>query len=226
MKRVLIVAAHPDDEVLGCGGTVARLSSQGIECHLLIVTDGSSSQYRDSNCLQEIIEAKKLETKNSSNLLGFKSIYYGNLPDMRLDTTPHIYINQVIEKVINELKPDTVFTHFWGDVNLDHQNVFKSTLVAVRPVMGQTVREIYCYRVPSSTEWTPNKVDTMYMPNFYVDITDFAEEKYNAFACYSTELRDYPHPRSIQYLRETDKATGLKVGMFMAEEFVLLRKLI
>ena len=225
MKKVLVIAAHPDDEVLGVGGTVAKLTAQGVECHLLIVTDGSSSQYRDSDHLHEIIEAKKLETKGCACLLGFKTVHYGELPDMKLDKTPHIAINQVIEKVIDEIQPDTVFTHFWGDVNRDHQEVYKSTLVAVRPVMGQVVKELYCYRVPSSTEWTPNKADTMFMPNYFVDIEKFAEQKYKAFACYSTELREYPHPRSVQYLRETDKAAGLRVGLLAAEELVLLRKL-
>lgn len=225
MKKVLVIAAHPDDEVLGVGGTIAKLSAEGVECHLLIVTDGSSSQYRDSNHLHEIIESKKLETKGCADLLGFKTIRYGELPDMKLDKTPHIVINQVIEKFIDELQPDTVFTHFWGDVNRDHQEVFKSTLVAVRPVMGQVVKELYCYRVPSSTEWTPNKADTMFMPNDFVDIEKYAEQKYKAFACYTTELRDYPHPRSVQYLRETDKAAGLRVGLLAAEEFVLMRKI-
>lgn len=225
MKKVLVIAAHPDDEVLGAGGTVAKLSEKSVECHLLIVTDGSSSQYRDSAHLQEIIEAKKLETKNCADFLGFKSIKYGELPDMKLDMTPHVVINQVIERAIDEIEPDTVFTHFWGDVNRDHQEVYKSTLVAVRPVMGQLVKNLYCYRVPSSTEWTPNKADTMFMPNVFVDIADFAERKYKAFSCYSTELRDYPHPRSVRYLREADKVAGLRVGMLAAEEFVLLRKL-
>lgn len=225
MKKVLVIAAHPDDEVMGLGGTIAKLSAQGVECHLLIVTDGSSSQYRGSDNLGEIIEAKKIETKNCADTLGFRSIHYGELPDMKLDTTPHIAINQVIEKVINKVQPDTVFTHFWGDVNRDHQEVYKSTLVAVRPVMGQVVKELYCYRVPSSTEWTPNKADTMFMPNYFVNIEKYAEQKYKAFACYSTELREYPHPRSVQYLRETDKAVGIRIGLFAAEEFVLLRKL-
>lgn len=225
MKKVLIIAAHPDDEVLGVGGTVAKLSAKGIECHLLIVTDGSSSQYRGSDKLEEIIASKKRETQNCADILGFKSIHYGGLPDMKLDAVPHVEINQVIEKVIDELQPDTVFTHFWGDVNMDHQNVYKSTLVAVRPVLGQVVKELYCYRVPSSTEWTPNKEDTMFMPNYFVDIHQYAEQKYKAFACYATELREYPHPRSVQYLRETDKAAGLRVGLLAAEEFVLLRKL-
>lgn len=225
MKKALVIAAHPDDEVMGLGGTIAKLSSQGVEFHLLIVTDGSSSQYRDSDRLNAIIEAKKRETKNCADLLGFKSIHYGNLPDMRLDVTPHVEINRVIENIIDALQPDAVFTHFWGDVNLDHQNVFRSTLVAVRPVPGQVVRELYCYRTPSSTEWMPNKPDTMFRPNYFVDIEQFAEQKYSAFACYETELREYPHPRSVQSLREIDRATGVEVGLPSAEAFVMLRKL-
>lgn len=226
MKKVLVIAAHPDDEVLGMGGSIAKLVKEDNIVDVLIVTDGSSSQYRDSDHLAEIIEAKKTETRNCADVLGVRDIYYGELPDMKLDTIPHIRINQVIEDVIDKVQPDTVFTHFWGDVNCDHQNVYKSTLVAVRPVMGQVVKELYCYRVPSSTEWTPNKTDTMFLPNVFVDIEQFAEKKYQAFACYSTELRDYPHPRSVQYLRESDKAAGLKVGLLAAEEFVLLRKLV
>lgn len=226
MKKILVIAAHPDDEVLGMGGTIAKLVKEGKVVDVLIVTDGSSSQYRDSGQLAEIIEAKKKETRNCANMLGVRDIYYGGLPDMKLDCTPHIDINQAIEKVIDKVQPDTVFTHFWGDVNMDHQNVYKSTLVTVRPVLGQVVRNLYCYRVPSSTEWTPNKDDTMFMPNYFVDIEQYAEQKYKAFACYSTELRDYPHPRSVQYLRESDKAAGLRVGMLAAEEFVMLRKLV
>lgn len=225
MKKVLVIAAHPDDEVLGMGGTIAKLVKDGNTVDILIVTDGSSSQYRDSDHLAEIIEAKKKETRNCADILGVRDIYYGELPDMKLDTTPHIRINQIIEDVIDKVQPDIVFTHFWGDVNRDHQEVYKSTLVTVRPVMGQVVKELYCYRVPSSTEWTPNKADTMFMPNYFVNIEQFAEQKYKAFACYSKELRDYPHPRSVQYLRENDKVVGLRVGMLAAEEFVMLRKL-
>ena len=226
MNRILVIAAHPDDEVLGMGGTIAKLTAEGKEVNLLIVTDGSSSQYRDVDNLAEIIAAKKLETKRCADVLGIKDIFYGGLPDMKLDATPHIEINQAIEQVIDKVQPHTVFTHFWGDVNSDHQNVFKSTLVAVRPVVGQSVRELYCYRVPSSTEWTPNKDDTMFMPNVFVDITEWAERKYEAFSKYVTELRDYPHPRSIQHLREIDKVAGLRVGVLTAEEFVLLRQLV
>lgn len=224
MSKILVIAAHPDDEVLGMGGTIAKLTQAGNEVYVLIVTDGSSSQYRDSDELSKIIEDKKLETKACADVLGVKKVFYGELPDMKLDCTPHIAINQVIEKTIDEVQPQFVYTHFWGDVNMDHQCVYKSTLVAVRPVMGQVVKELYCYRVPSSTEWTPCKADTMYMPNVFVDIEKESEIKYEAFSKYTTELREYPHPRSIRYLRESDKTVGLRVGLFCAEEFVLLRK--
>lgn len=225
MKKILVIAAHPDDEVLGMGGTIAKLTKAGNEVNVLIVTDGSSSQYRNAEDLQRIIENKKKETLACAEKLGVKHVYYGEQPDMKLDCTPHININKVIEQLVDELKPEIVFTHFWGDVNVDHQNVYKSTLVAVRPVMGQVVKDLYCYRVPSSTEWTPCKADTMFMPNVFVDISDNAELKYAAFAEYSTEIRDYPHPRSIKHLRELDVARGLEVGQGPTETFVLLRKL-
>lgn len=225
MHKVLVIAAHPDDEVLGAGGTIARLSSEGKIVDVLIVTDGSSSQYSDSDNLDEIINRKKRETRECADLLGVRNIYYGGLPDMKLDAVSHIDINKVIEKIIEEVRPDTVFTHFWGDVNVDHQNVYKSTLVAVRPLMNQIVKRLYCYRVPSSTEWTPSKPDTMFVPNVFVDISGFEETKYKAFSCYCTEMRDYPHPRSIRYLRETDIAAGLQVGISSAELFMLLREI-
>lgn len=226
MKKILVVAAHPDDEVLGMGGTIAKLTRAGNEVYVLIVTDGSSSQYRDSDELYRIIEDKKEETLACAKILGVKEVMYGEQPDMKLDTIPHININHVIERAVNNVQPDIVYTHFWGDVNNDHQQVYKSTLVAVRPVLGQVVKELYCYRVPSSTEWTPCKVDTMFMPNVFVDIANEANQKYSAFAEYSTELRDYPHPRSVQHLKELDIARGLEVGQGPTETFVLLRKLV
>lgn len=225
MERVLVIVAHPDDEVLGMGGTIAKLTKNGSEVHLLIVTDGSSSQYRDSVNLKQIIENKKNETNSAAKALGIKSVIYGGLPDMKLDVTPHTDINQVIEDAIDAIKPDVVFTHFWGDVNKDHQAVYESTLVATRPQAGQVVKELYCYSVPSSTEWNPCKADSMFMPNVYVEIENYKEQKYKAIAAYATELRDYPHPRSVQHLKELDVVVGLQVGLKATESFVCLRKI-
>lgn len=226
MKRILVIAAHPDDEVLGMGGTIAKYATQGSEIALLIVTDGSTSQYKDNPNLKDIIIEKKLETQNCADLLGIKKIYYGNLPDMKLDTVPHVEVNEVIGKVILDFSPTAVFTHFSGDVNKDHQCVYKSTLVACRPTPEQCVEKLFLYSVPSSTEWNLQASHTTFFPNWYENIEgDFADIKYKAMNCYKEELREYPHPRSIEYLQNADKAEGNRVGMKIAESFMLVRNL-
>jgi len=142
--KVLVVAAHPDDEVYGMGGTIAKLSSEGHEVHVLIVTDGSATQYKNHPDLDQIIANKKTEIKKANRVLGTKKVHFGNLPDMRLDSIDHVEINKVIEEAVNNIKPKVVYTHFYGDVNLDHQRVYESTLVACRPAPNQAVKEILC----------------------------------------------------------------------------------
>ena len=224
MDKVLVIAAHPDDEVLGAGGTIAKYVSEGAEVRVLIVTDGSTSQYRDDPKLLEILEGKKKETQNAMDILGVSQVLYGGMPDMKLDMTEHILVNQSIERVMDEYQPNIVFTHYHGDVNKDHQCVSQSTLVACRPVADQCVRELYAYYVPSSTDWNVQNHVNTFMPNVYVDISgECAEKKYRAMECYATELRDYPHPRSIEALRIMDQACGVHVGMRAAECFVCYR---
>ena len=221
--KVLIIAAHPDDEVLGVGGTISKYAANGAEIKLLIVTDGSTAQYSDSNDVSAIINQKKDETKRAARILGISDIIYGNLPDMKLDTIAHIEINRVIENVISSFCPNIVFTHSGVDVNLDHCCVYRSTLVACRPVAGQCVKELYSYYVPSSTDWNVQNKNT-FEPNVFVDITGSPSKlKYDAMACYSTEIRNYPHPRSIDALKILDKANGIHVGVECAESFVLHR---
>ena len=226
MKRILVIAAHPDDEVLGMGGTIAKYAARGDEIAVLIVTDGSTSQYRNDSKLKEIIRTKKVETEKCADVLGVKHIFYGELPDMKLDVTPHIDINRVIENTIDDFRPTMVFTHFSGDVNMDHRRVYESTLVACRPVTEQCVKQLFMYSVPSSTEWNAQTTTNVFFPNWYEDINgEYAEKKYKAMECYKTELREYPHPRSIQYLRTADAAEGNRVGLFAAESFILLRSI-
>lgn len=223
-KKVLVIVAHPDDEILGMGGTIAKYVASGNEVALLIVTDGSTSQYKDDPRLNEIIEGKKIETQNAAHILGISRIYYGGQPDMRLDMTAHTEVNAAIEKVIDDFEPDIVYTHFEGDVNRDHQCVYQSTLVACRPVPNQKVKELYSFSVPSSTEWNVQTRQATFTPTVYVDIDgEFSKKKYEAMACYKTELRDYPHPRSIETLTILDKATGLQVGLKCAESFIAHR---
>lgn len=223
--KILIISAHPDDEVYGMGGTIAKLAKRGHEVHVLIVTDGSSAQYRNNPNLKGIIDAKKKETYKANEILGTTEVHFGELPDMRLDSIDHIEINQIIENIIFRVKPEVVYTHFYGDVNLDHRRVYESTLVACRPTMTQSVKEIYCYRVPSSTEWSPQISTSIFMPNIIVDISDVLEHKYKAISAYETEVREYPHPRSVEHVRKLDTVSGLKCGKGPSEELMLLRKL-
>ncbi len=223
--KILVIAAHPDDEVYGMGGTIAKLSEAGDEVHVLIVTDGCTAQYRKRPPPgRRSWQQKQEEARRANALLGVKAVHFGTLPDMRLDTVPHVEVNQLIEDTVDAVAPEVAYTHFFGDVNLDHQMVYRSTLVAVRPVPGQTVRELYCYRVPSSTEWNPQLAHTAFLPNVMVDITDYAALKEAALLAYQTEARAYPHPRSAQYVRETDRSCGLQWGMGSSEAFMLLRK--
>lgn len=226
MKKALIVVAHPDDEVLGMGGTIAKLTEKGVEIHLLIVTDGSSSQYRNAEDLNAIINAKKDETQRCCDILGVKSITYGDLPDMKLDTVPHIEINAVIEKSIRLLQPDAVFTHFFGDLNLDHRLVFNSVMVACRPLAEQCVKNIYCFEVPSATDWNAVSSQTVFVPNLFVNIGDYLKTKLQAMLCYQTELRVFPHPRSLEYINKVSEADGIKVGLAAVERFLLIRQLV
>ncbi len=223
--RVLVIAAHPDDEVYGMGGTIAKLAVQGHEVHVLIVSEGCTAQYAGREDLSAIVEQKHTEAIVANAALGVKQVHFGTFPDMRLDTVPHVELNRLIEDTVDQVQPETVFTHFYGDVNLDHQMVYRSTLVAVRPTAGQCVKEVYCYYVPSSTEWSPQLAQTAFLTNMMVDITGFEERKERALLAYQTEIRQYPHPRSAQYVRETDRARGLQWGLGSSEGFMLLRKI-
>ena len=224
--KVLVIAAHPDDEVYGMGGSIAKLAGQGHEVHVLIVTDGCTAEYANHQNLEQILAKKRQEALSANRLLGVAKVHFGDLPDMRLDTVAHVDVNRVIESTIDEVQPEVVYTHFYGDVNLDHQKVYASTLVAVRPVPGQCVRELYCYRVPSSTEWAPQLPQTTFMPNTMVDISGYEDAKERAILAYQTEIRAYPHPRSVQYVRENDRVNGLQWGQGSSEMFLMLRKVL
>ena len=220
--KVLVIAAHPDDEVLGVGGTIAKLSSEGNEVYVHIVTDGSSTQYAgDETKLKE----KQNEALKANEILGVKKVYFGNLPDMKLDIIPHIEINKELERVISEVKPEMIFTHHGGDVNKDHKLIFEATLVAARPVKGSIIKELYTYETASSTEWGDTSSKDYFIPNTFYDISNFIDIKCKALEEYKTEIRDYPHPRSIQAIKNYANFKGNKVGYDFGEAFRLVRKL-
>lgn len=220
MSRVLVFAAHPDDEILGMGGTIAVHADRGDEIRVVVVTDGSSTQYPGD---AEIRLRKKEEALQAAAELGVSDYVHLDLPDMRLDTLPHVEVNRVVEQHVVEVEPEIVYTPH-PDVNLDHRALFDSVAVATRPTPGQPVGRVLTYAPTSSTEWTPAPLN-WFVPNWFVDISTTIERKLAAFARYETERRDYPHPRSERAIRAAAEHYGASCGCEHAEPFVLVRAL-
>jgi len=218
--NVLVFAAHPDDEVLGMGGTIALHADRGDAVHVVCLTDGSSTQYPGDVALRE---QKNGEAQAAAEILGVAEYAHLDLPDMRLDTLAHVEVNRVVEEHVAEFVPDLVYTA-QPDVNRDHRALFDSVAVATRPVPGQRVRRVLTYAPTSSTEWTPAPTN-WFVPNWFVDVSETFARKLTAFACFETEQRPYPHPRSAQALEAHARFFGASVGCDLAEPFVLVRSL-
>lgn len=220
MTKVLVLAAHPDDEVLGMGATIALHTSRGDDVRVVVVTDGSSTQYPGDAATRA---RKEQEALRAAAELGVEDYVHLDLPDMRLDTVAHVELNGVVEEHVRGHEPEVVYT-VQPDVNLDHRMLFDAVAVATRPTPGHPVRRLLTYAPTSSTEWTPAAVN-WFVPNWYVDVTETLERKVAAFAHYETERRDYPHPRSERALRAAASFHGSSCGCEYAEPFVLVRGL-
>lgn len=220
-QRVLVFAAHPDDEVLGMGGTIAvHATVRGDLVRIVCVTDGSSTQYPDDAAKRA---QKEEEARSAAAELGADDYLHLDLPDMRLDTLAHVEVNRVVEEHVRSFAPQVVYTP-QPDVNYDHRALFDSVAVATRPVPGQPVRRVLTYAPSSSTEWTPAAVN-WFVPNWFVDVTETLERKLAAFRHYETEQRPYPHPRSERAIRAAAEFYGASSGCEYAEPFVLVRGL-
>lgn len=220
MTKVLVLAAHPDDEVLGMGATIALHTSRGDDVRVVVVTDGSSTQYPGDAATRA---RKEQEALRAAAELGVEDYVHLDLPDMRLDTVAHVELNGVVEEHVRGHEPEIVYA-VQPDVNLDHRLLFDAVAVATRPTPGHPVRRLLTYAPTSSTEWTPAAVN-WFVPNWYVDVTETLERKVAAFAHYETERRDYPHPRSEQAIRAAASFHGSSCGCEYAEPFVLVRGL-
>ncbi|MBP2471915.1 LmbE family N-acetylglucosaminyl deacetylase [Crossiella equi] len=219
-QRVLVVAAHPDDEVLGMGGTIARHVRRGDEVTVLWVTDGSSTQYPGR---PDLLARKYREAEQALAELGGCASIRGELPDMRLDALPHVEVNQVVEQAVTGTGAQVVYC-VHPDVNRDHRAVFESVAVATRPRPGTTVRRVLTYAALSSNEWTPAPHQT-FVPTWFTDITEDLVAKQRAFACYRTEAREWPHPRSARAITAAAEHWGCSVGVAAAEPFLLVREI-
>lgn len=224
--RLLVIAAHPDDEVLGCGGTIARLASTQ-EVHIAILGEGVTGRSMDrTKADQAKIDNLVSEARQVSKLLGAKSMSFDGLPDNRFDTIPLLDVVKCVERIIEEFSPSVVFTHHPGDLNIDHQITFRSVLTATRPAGAPgEVSDIYSFEIPSSTEWSFQMLSPPFKPTIFYDVTDTIDLKIQGMEGYRSETRPFPHPRSPQALRAIARRWGSVIGVPYAEPFELVRSI-
>lgn len=213
-KKILVLAAHPDDETLGCGGTIHRLSQEGYEVNILTFTDGESSRGA-----QRLNRNEKLNSV--APILGISNHYYANFPDNAMDSVPLIDLCKFIEENVNYV-PDIIFTHHYEDLNIDHHLVAKATFTVFRPQRGDCHR-IFSYFIPSSTDYNPISI---FAGNTYFKLSESdIKAKQSALKIYDKEMREYPHSRSYQNIKNLIKVWGSEVGTKYAEKFLLIREL-
>ena len=219
MKTILVVAAHADDEALGCGGTIARHVAGGDTVHVVFLADGvSSRQGADSQELERRIAA----TEQARQVLGIETTTFLGLPDNRLDSLPLIEVIQPLEKVIRQISPQIIYTHHYGDLNVDHRITHQAVMTACRATPDSSVREIYAFEVMSSTEWSSVGL-APFIPNLFVDISAYLAIKLQALEAYALEMRPAPHSRSTEHLNILARHRGHSVGVAAAEAFMVMR---
>lgn len=222
-NTLLVIAAHPDDETIGCGGAMARLAQEGKAVHVAFVADGVGSRNPSGLPDQQALAARRLAATNACAVLGSQSPHFGDFPDNRLDTVPLLEVVHFIEALISDYRPDTIFTHHCGDLNIDHQLVHKAVVTACRPQAGHPVTTLLFFETPSSTEWQSPGTGPAFTPNWFVDITGTLDRKIQAAQRYTSELRPWPHPRSAQGIEHLARWRGATVGVDAAEAFMLGR---
>lgn len=224
MRKVLVIAAHPDDEILGVGATVAKHVKNGDEAYALILGEGQTSrtdrrEETDQSAVQQLHET----SIKAAEIVGYKDIYFENFPDNRFDRVDLLDIVKVVERYIATIKPDIIYTHHKGDLNIDHQYTYRAVMTGTRPVNDCCVKEIYCFETVSSTEWNFLYGDDTFMPNTFVNVKDTFQSKLKAMECYQSELCKFPHPRSLENLELCGKRWGAVVGLNYVEAFETMR---
>ncbi|WP_338450814.1 PIG-L deacetylase family protein [Niallia oryzisoli] len=213
-KNVLVIAAHPDDEILGCGGTIKKLINQGYEVTTVIAAKGRKEEEQ---------HIKQCILKSNENL-GIKNIVFWEYPNLLLEKVPLVEINKKIEDLLIKNEPSMIFTHHYGDINRDHQILFQAVLTAARPLPGKRPVEILCFETVSSSDWSQHTNDKEFKPNYFVDISDTIDEKIESLKAYDVEMRPFPHPRSYDGVKYLARVRGMTVGVEYAESFEIIRK--
>lgn len=213
-QKVLVIVAHPDDEVLGCGGTIIKHVASGDEVHLLVLADGESS--RDTPQIQK----REKALQNSCNILGISTVTQLEFKDGSLDSYPLISIVKEIDKVREKISPEIIYTHSNADLNRDHTITHEAVMVSARPLPGSTIRKLLTFDIPSSAEFNSHSKRTLFVPNYFVPIKEEElSKKMTALKCYGEEIRNFPHPRSVEYIEALMKVRGGSIGVPYAEAF-------
>jgi N-acetylglucosamine malate deacetylase 1 len=224
-NSILILAAHPDDEVLGCGGTIAKMANDGASIHVAFFADGISSRV-ESKVDQELkLSARHAAAKKACNILGVKSISFGDFPDNRMDQIPLLEITKAVELLITKHQPEIIFTHHAGDVNIDHRRLHEAVVTACRPQNNHPVKTLLFFEIASSTEWQLPGSAPAFLPNWFIDISTTLSCKLLALEAYEDELKPWPHPRSLQGVKYLAHWRGATVGFDAVEAFMLGRKI-
>lgn len=224
-RSIAVIAAHPDDEVLGCGGTVAKHVKQGDRVYSLVMAEGATSRAVVRDRKQNEVELNHLEhsLREAARVLGVSAHKLLQFPDNRMDSVDLLDVVKEIEKFIAEFKPELVYTHHASDVNIDHQIVHDAVITACRSLPGASVKTILCFETPSSTEWQTADSRICFIPNWFENIIDTLALKMAALRCYQQEMRPFPHPRSFEAIEYLARWRGATVGVQAAEAFVLSR---
>ena len=226
MKKILAVVAHPDDEIIGVGGTLCKHSSKGDEVHILILGDGKSSRQDAYKSPTKALIAKSFkETREALACIGINSFKKLSFPDNRFDEVAILDLTKSISAHISKIKPDLVYTHHFGDLNIDHQRTSEAVTIACRPIENNSVKAIYHFETLSSTEMAGYVPGRAFLPNVFVNIEKEIKRKMEAMNCYQSELHEFPHPRSLVAIETNAKLWGTKVNLKYAEAFYCLREI-
>lgn len=211
--KILVIAPHPDDEVLGCGGTIRRYVKEGNDVFLCVVTQAYAPDWTE-----KYLKDKVIETKKSNAVLGFKKTYFLGLPTVKLDTIPQKELNDKIGGIIKEVDPNILYIPHSEDLNLDHRLVFSASFISARPFENK-IKRVLSYETFSAAAWGAKN----FLPTAYIDITATLKDKLKAMSCYKSELRKYPHPRSLEGITILAKGRGIESGLLAAEAFMVIR---